>query len=538
MLAWHATSEGLPKNDVDVVRQFNQRPVLGICLKRYMMTKSGMPKRQNTFIDIPDSMRLPHFMMLDEKPEMETNGLSTEYKLVLQSVVCHRGESLHSGHYISFCRIAPKLLTDNRRHSLDPPPDYEEAQWVKFDDLMIENRVSYVDDIKKSLREEMPYLLFYQIVPTVDVTTQSETSETEPPSYNDSTVNIAGASDANTTDTDSARMTASRRTSGYFDAATAAAAAASATGAVAAALAAGPSARVSAEMERRSRRSFQADDDASLSALASNPSNNTGSTTAAATTASGGGGDASSGSRRPSISFSEATGITTPGAATTPDAVPTTPALTPGEDAGAAAAGSSTAQRLSRAASRFGGSRSGGGTGGGGGSVGGGSRPASQAGEGRISITMSRLGGLMRPSREPLRDAAAAPPPPQPSGAVTPGSITPGLPSDGTDPGPADEQAVASTLLGGAVAQGGGGGGGGGALDIPQTDSAATTPATTPGATPGSVSGGHHLHHHHHGKKDRGKSKSRASGAEKDKDKEKAGRFNKQGLPERECTVM
>jgi hypothetical protein len=31
------------------------------------------------------------------------------------------------------------------------------------------------------------------------------------------------------------------------------------------------------------------------------------------------------------------------------------------------------------------------------------SRPSSQAGEGRISVTMSRLGGLMRTSKEPLR---------------------------------------------------------------------------------------------------------------------------------------
>ncbi len=35
------------------------------------------------------------------------------------------------------------------------------------------------------------------------------------------------------------------------------------------------------------------------------------------------------------------------------------------------------------------------------------SRPTSQAGEGRISLTMSRLGGLMRTSKEPLREDAA-----------------------------------------------------------------------------------------------------------------------------------
>lgn len=120
---------------------FEQRPVVGICLKRYAMTESGLPKRHNTFIDIPDSLRLPHFMLADDKsvPEEDGKGLNTEYKLVLQSVICHRGDSLQSGHYISFARVAPKLLTDNRRHDFDPPPDYEEAQWVQFDDLDIEN---------------------------------------------------------------------------------------------------------------------------------------------------------------------------------------------------------------------------------------------------------------------------------------------------------------------------------------------------------------------------------------------------------------
>ena len=94
------------------------------------MTEQGVPIRQNTLIDIPISMRLPHFMVVDDvRADQDSNGLSQEYKLDLQSVVCHRGDSLHSGHYIAFARVAPKLLTDNRRHDSDPPPDYEEAQW-------------------------------------------------------------------------------------------------------------------------------------------------------------------------------------------------------------------------------------------------------------------------------------------------------------------------------------------------------------------------------------------------------------------------
>ncbi|KZZ88321.1 ubiquitin hydrolase family protein [Moelleriella libera RCEF 2490] len=151
------------------------------------MTESGQPQRYNTFIDIPDSLRLPHFMLAEGPVFEELNGLSTEYKLVLQSVVCHRGDSLQSGHYIAFARVAPKLLTGNRRHNFDPPPDYEEAQWVKFDDLDLKNRVAYVDDIKQALRVEMPYLLFYQIVPMFDMLRISvDETRTEPPSYNES----------------------------------------------------------------------------------------------------------------------------------------------------------------------------------------------------------------------------------------------------------------------------------------------------------------------------------------------------------------
>ena len=340
LTAWHSTSNIEPRDDIDVARQFNQKPVVGICLKRYMMTESGTFKRQNTFIDIPDSLRLPHFMMMDDVRISESSEFNTEYKLVLQSVICHRGDSLHSGHYVSFARVKPKLLTDNRRHDHDPPPDYEEAQWVKFDDLLVENRVSYVDDIRQSLKEEMPYLLFYQIVPLVDAMTTStdDNDETEPPSYNDSTVNVTGTQ---TPSLEVDRPGMSRQTSGYFDSTTW-----TSSG--------GPSIRFSAELERPPRISLDEESNGSATHLKADSS------------------------RRTSIAFTESTGGGTP--AVTPEAH--SPSVTPSEE--------TTAQRLSRAAARFTkpGSRS---------------RPVSQVGDNRISTTMSRL-GLMRTSKEPLRE--------------------------------------------------------------------------------------------------------------------------------------
>lgn len=298
------------------------------------MDEQGNMKRQNTYIDIPDSLRLPHFIV-DER-HVEENGLSAEYKLELQSVVCHRGDSLHSGHYISFCRVDPKLLTDNRRHESDPPPDYEEAQWVKFDDLAIENRVAVVDDIKQSLKEEMPYLLFYQIVPIVDITTSSaENTDGEPPSYDDAALNLTSSETSAAQSQD--RLAVSRQPSSYFDS-------------VSAQASGSASVRFSADLERPPRRSF-ADEDGFLTV-----------------------------SRRSSIYNDSNNPSPTAGSG-----VPS-PAVTPNEE--------NTATRLSRAAAKFRGGNK--------------SRPQSQAGEGRKSLTVGgRLGVFMKSSKEPLRDSTS-----------------------------------------------------------------------------------------------------------------------------------
>ncbi|KAK6209209.1 hypothetical protein LQW54_006529 [Pestalotiopsis sp. IQ-011] len=218
-------------------------------------------------------------------------------------------------------------LIHNRRHDSDPPPDYEEAQWVKFDDLAVSSRITPVDDIKQSLKEEMPYLLLYQIVPIVDVAASSaDENEAEPPSY-DATALQLKISQA------SERPVISRRASSYFDNFSTLAST-------------NASVRFSAELERP-RRSF-ADEDGFLSA-----------------------------SRRGSCAIESAG----PSPIGTP--MEGLHIVTPGEE--------TTAQRLSRAAAKF---RSSGSK----------SRPVSQAGEGRISLTMSRLSGLVRASKEPLRE--------------------------------------------------------------------------------------------------------------------------------------
>lgn len=326
---------------------FDQRPVVGICLKRYVMTEQGQPQRHNTYIDIPDSLRLPHFMLADsstdgEEESQNAQNLDTDYKLVLQSVICHRGDSVQSGHYISFARVDPKLLTDNRRHDFDPPPDYEEAQWVQFDDLDLDHRVHYVNNIKQALREEMPYLLFYQIVPMVDAPSSTEETEPEPPSYDEFKISV---------ELPSTPTAAEPKTNGveHHEHTT------PTTGALKSPPSKPPSIRLSTEAERPRK-----SPDGGLNSYS---------------------GSVQDESRRPSMNWTDST-------AATPTRTPDTqqsPLISPSDE--------STASRLSRAAARFKGKQS---------------RPASQSGENRVSNAMSRVAGLMmRPSRDALAEPTA-----------------------------------------------------------------------------------------------------------------------------------
>jgi len=79
------------------------------------------------------------------------------FKLSLQSVVCHRGNSVDSGHYISLVRLGTPTSSSYQRTAEDSD------HWMRFDDLAAE-RVNLID-INQALRDETPYLLFYQILP-------------------------------------------------------------------------------------------------------------------------------------------------------------------------------------------------------------------------------------------------------------------------------------------------------------------------------------------------------------------------------------
>lgn len=125
----------------------------GICLKRYSVLANGRAVRRNTHIDIPLEIGLPHFIQDDAMSE--DGPAFGNFKLSLQSAVCHRGNSVNSGHYISLVR--------SHEQDTDSLNGESGGKWMRLDDLAKE-RVAYVD-VQDFLRKESPYLLFYQVQP-------------------------------------------------------------------------------------------------------------------------------------------------------------------------------------------------------------------------------------------------------------------------------------------------------------------------------------------------------------------------------------
>lgn len=181
LIPWY--TDNVPQTDAQVAAHFSsKRPVLGICLKRYQMLADGSTKRLNTFVDIPLEIGLPHFVS-DDRME-EVGPLFGNFKLVLQSVVCHRGMRIDAGHYVSLVRANKKPHGDRPQSSRASAENKEISDsWLLFDDLARE-RVREVD-IKKALQAESPYLLFFQVQP-ID---EELASRGDPPSYSESQYN-------------------------------------------------------------------------------------------------------------------------------------------------------------------------------------------------------------------------------------------------------------------------------------------------------------------------------------------------------------
>jgi hypothetical protein len=116
-------------------------------LKRYGF-ENGRLSRNGIHVEIPLEIGFPVFVTDDDVGEND-GSIYGNFKLVLRSVICHRGTSIQSGHYIALVR--------GRNDSVD------QGRWLLFDDMAYE-RVRYVDPLK-AMAEESPYLLFYQVEP-------------------------------------------------------------------------------------------------------------------------------------------------------------------------------------------------------------------------------------------------------------------------------------------------------------------------------------------------------------------------------------
>ncbi|KAE8450098.1 hypothetical protein EG329_006879 [Mollisiaceae sp. DMI_Dod_QoI] len=192
LIPWH-TEKGETPNENKIADHFQStRPVLGVCLKRYTFTPEGHPIKKKTYIDIPLDLRLPHFVNENQEDDKD-RSLEGQFKLSLQSVICHRGNVINQGHYVAYIRGSAQAA-DGDSHSTrklsnaEQPPGYSEERWIMFDDYGTP-RVQYAD-ISKALKGETPYLLFYQVQPIYDVTAPLPTN-LKPPSYTDSGIGMS-----------------------------------------------------------------------------------------------------------------------------------------------------------------------------------------------------------------------------------------------------------------------------------------------------------------------------------------------------------
>lgn len=154
------------------------------------MTTNGDAIRLGTQIDVPVEIGLPHFIQDDHVDE--DGPLYGNFKLSLQSVVCHRGTSVNSGHYIALVRGTNTMAEKAAGSAVVQ----DSKHWMRFDDLA-SKRIT-LTNIEQALKEETPYLLFYQIVP-VDGDPGRITEGEQPPVYAGSDAQDSGVAGVSTT---------------------------------------------------------------------------------------------------------------------------------------------------------------------------------------------------------------------------------------------------------------------------------------------------------------------------------------------------
>lgn len=163
------------------------RPILCISLKRYSWTAKNQSSRNDRQVIVPQEIYLPSFVA-DDEGSVTNDGQEPAYgqfKLVLESVVFHRGKSINSGHFVTMVAENPAIsygspdkstlystLSNSvssigskryKNSSDDDLAEDEDRRWIFFDDMLPEGQKSISVDYNETMNSECPYLLFYRM---------------------------------------------------------------------------------------------------------------------------------------------------------------------------------------------------------------------------------------------------------------------------------------------------------------------------------------------------------------------------------------
>ncbi|GME84519.1 unnamed protein product [Ambrosiozyma monospora] len=154
----------------------DKRPIIPICLKRYVWDNQGHTHKIHRKVIIPQVIRYPYFIAedrvkkgyVDFRRSSQNVAPFGSFMLVLESCVCHRGSSVNSGHYVSLTRKHPYRYGQKE----------EDAVWLLFNDMQPKMDKTKEMKFEEAMEKEDPYILFYRIV-DLDEETFSEYSADE-----------------------------------------------------------------------------------------------------------------------------------------------------------------------------------------------------------------------------------------------------------------------------------------------------------------------------------------------------------------------
>ncbi|KAI9497879.1 hypothetical protein BDB00DRAFT_802333 [Zychaea mexicana] len=133
--------------------------ILPIVLNRYRYDQRGNSHKIKTIIDIPPQIEFNRFVNRNtDYPICRTCGQKVECVMRLQSAVCHKGSSVHAGHYVAYARASNCVGAAN---------DQDDEIWLKLDDLDTSKRVRTIAGRHSTVQAELSrdaYVLFYELV--------------------------------------------------------------------------------------------------------------------------------------------------------------------------------------------------------------------------------------------------------------------------------------------------------------------------------------------------------------------------------------